>query len=398
MRTWKRVDWLSWAWLTWGALALGFAVMAFFYPHSHTVYPIYAPAARRWWVGLDIYVLLVDYYRYSPLFAILITPFAVLQDCWGGSLWKAFNIAVYAFGLASACRYLLPAQLTRNQRAALWVLALPLSFHSMYNGQANLIMLGTLLLGLSAAARGHWNRAALWVALATLIKGYPGALGLLLSALYFRKFALRYVVFLAAGLLLPFATQPPGVVVEQYTSWGRHLSDSTTLMRERLRSIDYLLYCYRNPISPRTFNMLGVLGGVCTLGVCLLWARRVTEPRALLTRVYLLFATWVALLGPATETCGYIILAPAIAWAVVEAFTGAASIPRRMLLLASLFLMGPSVTDLVGSTLRDVANAYGAQPIGAILFLAHLLTLRTGPAAAAVQEPRSTASPVRQAA
>jgi hypothetical protein len=398
MRTWTRCDWLKLAGLAWVALAVAFAVLAFFNPISHTVYPIYAPAARRWWAGEDIYVFLIDYYRYSPLFAILLTPLAVLPDCWGGSIWKAFNIGVYALGLATACRHLLPTRLTRDQRAAVWLLALPLSFHSMYNGQANLIMLGTILLGLSAAARERWNRAALWIALATLVKGYPLALALLLSALYLRQFALRYVLFLAAGLLLPFATQPPDTVAEQYASWFRHLTDSTTLMRERLRSIDYIFLQYRVPISPRTFLLMGFIGGAASLVVCLYWARRLPEARALLTRVYQLFAVWAVLFGPATETCSYVILGPAIAWAVVEAFAVPRNLARRVLLLASLFLMGPSVTDLVGQTLRQMAYDYAAQPVGAVLFLAHLLTQRTRSGAVASSAPPSGEAPARRAA
>jgi hypothetical protein len=383
--------------LAWAALAVGFAVLAFFNPYSHTVYPIYVPASRRWWLGEDIYVRLVDYYRYSPLFAILLTPLASLPDSWGGSIWKALNIGVYAVGLASACRHLLPVRLSRNQLAALWLLALPLSFHSMYNGQANLIMLGTVLLGLSAAARGQWNRAALWLALATLIKGYPLALALLLSALYLRQFAPRYALFLAAGLLLPFATQSPDTVAEQYASWYHHLTDSTTIMRERLRSVDYVFLCYKMPISPGTFMLMGVLGGAGTLGTCLLWARRLSEPRALLTRVYLLFAVWVVLFGPATETCTYVILGPAVGWAIVEAFGGPGGVARRWLLLGSLFLMGPSVTDLVGPTLRNLAYDYAAQPVGALLFLALLLTQGTT-SAAAVGTDATEIRPTRRAA
>src|SRR5262249_60653489 len=124
------------------ALALGFAVLAFFNPSSHTVYPISAPAARRWWLGEDIYVRLVDYYRYSPLFAILLTPLASLPDCWGGSVWKALNIGVYALGLAAACRHPLPPRLSRNQLPAPWPPAPPPSFHRMYTGQADPTQLG----------------------------------------------------------------------------------------------------------------------------------------------------------------------------------------------------------------------------------------------------------------
>ena len=42
----------------------------------------------------------------------------------------------------------------------------------------------------------------------------------------------------------------------QYASWSRHLTESTGLARERLRSIDYLLARYRSPISPHTFALL----------------------------------------------------------------------------------------------------------------------------------------------
>ncbi len=372
MDTRRRRDWWTLAWLAWLGLAVAFAVLAFFHPYSHSVYPIYTPASRRWWLGEDIYVRLVDYYRYSPLFAILLTPFTILPDCWGGSLWKAFNIGVYALGLGTAVRHLLPARLGPNQRAALFLLALPLSFHSMYNGQANLIMVGTILLGLSAAVRDRWNLAALLLTLAVLVKGYPLALCLLLCVLYPRRFALRFSVFLATGLLLPFATQPPATVLEQYASWVRHMGDSTSLMRERQRSLDYLLERYGCPISPRLFALLGLLAGAGVLGVCLGWARRLTDTRTLLTRVYLLFATWVVLFGPSTESCTYVIMAPAIAWALVEAWLKPTAWSGRVVLVLSLFLMGPSTTDLVGG-LRHYAYVYGAQTLGALCFLGHLL-------------------------
>src|SRR4051794_34558460 len=121
MRTRIWGNWLLLAGLVWGGLAIGLAVLAFFHPYAHTVYPIYAPAARRWWLGEDIYVRLVDYYRYSPLFAILLTPLASLPDCWGGSVWKALNIGAFAIGLASACRHLLPVRLSRDPLGSLWL-------------------------------------------------------------------------------------------------------------------------------------------------------------------------------------------------------------------------------------------------------------------------------------
>jgi hypothetical protein len=237
--------------------------------------------------------------------------------------------------------------------------------------------------------REHWNRAALWLTLAVLIKGYPLALALLLCALYPRRFAPRFGLCLAAGLLLPFATQAPATVTEQYASWFRHMADSTSLMRERQRSLDFLLFRYGYPISPRLFMLLGLATGAGVLGLSLLWVRRLRDPRALLTRVFLLFATWVVLCGPTTESCTYVIMAPAIAWALVEAYERGEWVGCAVLAL-SLFLMGPSTTDLVGATLRHCAYLYAAQPLGALLFLAHLLTRpRSAPAAVGATVPES---------
>lgn len=365
----------------WLLVTAGIFVHAFCNPFSHTVFNIYAPASLRWWQGEDIYVRLIDYFRYSPLFAILLTPFAALPDQVGCAVWKAFNIGVYAVGLRAAARHLVPRRLSEREAAAFLLLALPLSLHSMYNGQANLAMVGLVLLGLAEAARQRWAGAAAWLAGATLIKPWAVALPLVLMVLYPRRFAPRYALCLLTGLALPFATQPFPVVVRQYASWFTHLCDSTGLMRERNRSFDYLLACYRWPMQPQTYLLLEVLAGLGVLLGALFLAGRGGTSRPLLTSVLLLFSVWVALFGPATEACTYVILAPAVAWSVVEAFQAPVPWWRRGALLVSLFLMGPAVTDAVGP-FRHVAIRLAAQPIGALLYLACFVT-RKSPAQAA---------------
>jgi hypothetical protein len=374
MRVRLRPRWEVAAALVWGGLAFGFAIYAFLFPWSHTVFNIYAPAAHKWWAGEDIYVRGIEYYRYSPLFAIGLTPLALLPEGLGNALWKTFNIAFFAFGLGAWARRALPLALNHTQRAALFLLAVPLALHSMYIGQANLLMLGAVLLALAAAAEEHWNRAALWLALATLIKGYPLALGLLLAALYPRRFALRFVAALSLGLLVPFATQWPDVVAAQYASWWSHLGESTHIMRERLRSLDQLFVIYGQPLSPEIFQLLEVLAGGVVLCLCAWQRRREGQLRGQLLLIFLLFSVWVVLFGPATESCTYVVMAPAIAWSLVEAFHRPAGWATHFLLVCSLLLMGPLVTDLFGPTIRNFANQHGSQPLGALLFLLYPLT------------------------
>jgi hypothetical protein len=375
MDTSARWSWPALAVWVWGGLVAAIAVYAFLMPASHTVYDMYAPAARSWWAGRDLYVKMPNdnFYRYSPLFAIALTPLAVLPDGLGGALWKAGNCAFYAFALGVFVRRLVPARPDNTRTAALFLLVLPLSLHSMYNGQANLVMLGAVLLGLTAAAEDRWNRAAAWLAVATLIKGYPLALALILMGLYPRRFAPRFAIALAVGLLLPFLTQWPAVVAAQYGSWFAHLQDSTGMMRERLRSIDHLLDTYGCPLSPGGFALLELAAGGAVFALCLRKSRRTADRRELLTETYLLFAVWVALFGPATETCTYVVMAPAIALALLEVFNRPSGWGVRLLLIASLLMMGPLVTDLFGPVVRNFANAHGSQPHGALLYLVYLL-------------------------
>jgi hypothetical protein len=365
--------WTAVAVFVWVALVLGLAVFSYRYPWSHTVYDIYSLACRHWWSGQDLYRATgTDYYRYSPLFAVSMTGWALLPDSWGGALWRIFNGLLYAVGLMAWAR-----RSSRAQRAALFLLVLPLSVHSMQNGQANVVMLGALLLGLAAASTEKWNQAAAWFALATLIKGYPLALALLVAALYPRRLLFRYAIALALGLLLPFATQRPDFVIEQYRSWLMHLQESTAIMRERLRTLEHLFSIYGQPLLSQSFLVVQLLAGLIILGLCLFHARRAPELRQQLHGAFQLFACWVMLFGPATETCTYIVIAPVIAWGLVDAFSRPTPWSSRLVLIISFLMMGPLVTDLAIPAVRNFANEHGSQPVGALLFFSYLLVQMT---------------------
>jgi hypothetical protein len=380
----------AWALLIWGVLLTVIAVHGCLYPRSHTVYDIYGRAARNWWAGRDLYAPIVkewweepgvrvqttDYYRYCPLFAIGVTPFAALPDQVGNPLWKMFASVFFAAGFWTAGRRLFSAALNRTELGLLFLFALPIAAQSMYIGQANLIVVGGVLLGLSAAAENRWNRAAGWLALVTLIKGYPLALGLLLAALYPRRFVVRFVGALALGLLLPFAAQRPQVVLDQTLNWWTHLRASTVLMRERLRSVDKLLEVCQLPISAQAFALLGLGAGVVVLGLCLLSVRQDTNQRLRLTWMLNMFSIWVVLFGPATEACTYVVMSPVVAWALLDAWRRGSGWLFGTLLVVSLCMMGPMATDMFGASVRVFANAYAIQPAGAILFFGVLLAER----------------------
>ncbi len=364
-----RPDTLRVAATVWTCLLAGFAVYGFYNPRTHTVYDIYARAGRAWLAGDDLYTDPgTAYFRYSPLFAVGMAPLGLLPEGLGNALWRVFNGLVFAWGLAAFVRRLAPREWDRRWVGAFFLLVLPLSLHSMYNAQANLLMVGSVLLGLAGAVDGRWNRAAGWMAVATLVKGYPLAVALLLSAFHPRRFTPRFVVALAVGLLLPFLTQRPEVVLAQYGSWAAHLRDSTSIMRERLRTLEYLFLVVGRPVTPEHFLRWQALAGLGVLALCAFHARLTNDPAQRLVMLLALFGVWAALFGPATEACTYVVLAPAAAWLCIEVFRRPAPRLERALVVVSLICMGPLPTDFFGSTIRHLANLYGSQPLGALLF------------------------------
>src|SRR2546421_149613 len=116
-------------------------------PHGG-VYPIFAGAARNWVAGEDLYGPLgpdLDRFRYSPGVASLLVPFALLPDGLGGALWRLLNAAVCLGAFAWWVRAVLPPALTAGQRAALFLLIVPLAVGSLNNRQSNAPVLGLLL-------------------------------------------------------------------------------------------------------------------------------------------------------------------------------------------------------------------------------------------------------------
>src|SRR5262249_55580391 len=169
-------------------------------------------AGADWEAGRDLYRTSwnadQDQFRYSPLTAVLLVPFHHLPLRLGGVVWRWLNAGVLLAGFGWWLRTA-PVVRTARQQGILFLLLTPLSLSSLNNGQPNPLVIGLLLAALAAAARDRWTLAAGFVGLATTIKLYPLAIGLLLVAAYPRRFTLRLLLMLALAAVLPFACQPP---------------------------------------------------------------------------------------------------------------------------------------------------------------------------------------------
>ena len=370
--------WVVAAILAWGLVVAFVCVRSVFWPRVHSLYPTYAAAGADWLAGKDLYYrdrpaeLHLDQYRYSPLVAALLAPFSLLPEQVGGVLWRLLNVGLFLGGWICWLRAAAPVLIDRRLGAVMLLLGLPVALASVNNGQPNTLITGLMLGALAAAACNQWALAATGLTLAAAVKGWPLALALLLAVAYPRRFAPWLLLALLAMLALPFLLQRPEYVASQYASWYRVVAEDDRKMwpwELAYRDLWLLIRLWALPVSRGGYLMMQLgLAGVCALVV--LAARRLGWTRkSLLAIVWALGAGWMMLCGPATESCTYIVLAPALTWALVASALPRPTLGRMVLPLAAYGLLLAGVCAGLAPRTSNV-HAYGMQPLAALLFLA----------------------------
>ena len=164
---------------------------------------LYGPSTRH-----------LDFFKYSPTFALLFAPFAVVPFWLGVLLWNGLNAGALYWGLG---RVLTPAG-----AFAARLLVLFDTIGAMQNVQSNALVAGMMIIACGELERRREGRAASIVAVGTAIKIFP-----IVAATYaiFRPWRLtRFTGWsVAAGALLvaaPLLVITPMGLVEQYRSWG----------------------------------------------------------------------------------------------------------------------------------------------------------------------------------
>jgi hypothetical protein len=396
---WARDRWAQWAVTVWLVIVAAVCARAVVQPRVRSLYPTWATAGGDWLAGAPLYRNTweqhFDQFRYSPLSAALFAPFHLLPEGVGGALWRLLNAAALLGGFAWWLRAVNQAPLTPRQWGALFLLVAPLSLSSLNNGQPNLLIAGLLLAALAGAMRERWALAAFCVAGAAALKVYPLALGLLLVAAYPRRFAPRLALALAVVGALPFALQQPGYVAEQYRLWFERLRDNDEARRSwpphmAYRDLWLLFRAWHVPVTAPVYLGIQLLTAAGCAAVCVAGRLRGWGRPRLLTAALTLGTCWMMLCGPATESSTYVLLAPALAWAVLNA--GREPWPLRALpALAWGLLVACVLAGLFRNTARF--HALGLQPLAALLFAA-------GSLASALREllaPAGAAAPVAPA-
>jgi hypothetical protein len=318
--------WVRLALAAWVALVGGICVRVALQPRVRTLFTTWSGAGHDWEIGRNLYRNTweshQDQFRYSPLVAVLLVPFSHLSEGTGGVVWRLLNAGVLLGGFASWLRTAVPRVRSPREWAMAYLLILPLSLGSLNNGQPNPLVIGLLLWAAALVLRDRWTAAAACVALATALKAYPLAVGLLLAAAYPRRFGPRLALALAVGLALPFACQRWGYVTSQYAQWFRKLGDNDRKywpLHMAYRDLWLLIRVCRLPVPVRAYQVLQLATAAGAAVLCVAGRWRGWDRRQVVMAALALGTCWMTLVGPATESATYVLLAPVLAWAVLSA-------------------------------------------------------------------------------
>lgn len=359
---------IRWAITAWLVILIVIALRISFATRSNSVFPIFRSAGAHWLAGESVYVPptdRLDVFRYSPPVAAFFAPWSLMSDRAAEIGWRLLNAGVFFAALVVWIRYWLPA----NRVASALLLVLPLTIGGLNNGQCNALVAGLLLFAQVAFARDRWTVAASLIAVATLIKGYPLALGLVFCVIEPRRFAPRLAVCLVVGAFVPYLCQRSDYVTSQYAVYlQRLIADDRTHfdLDAGYHDLHMLVRRVNLPLTLAGYRILELVLAIAIAAIIAVQRFQGVERRVLIRHCLFLSICWMTLSGPATESSTYVILSPILAYAVLTM----AEQPRwqRTMIATSfgLFLIAAMIVWFPGWISRPV-HATGIQPFAALL-------------------------------
>ncbi len=219
-----------------------------------------------------------DYYKYSPSFALLMAPMAVLPDLAGLFIWNLLNASVLLFALVK-----LPVWNPKYKYFLLIFVLIEL-ITSLQNSQSNGLIAGLLVFAFIFLERRNIAIASLFIVLTVFIKLF-GIVALALFIFYPNKwksvlYTIGWFVLLA---LLPLVVCNVQELITQYKSWfyllandhtasigfsvagwlktwfNINVKDSITIIGGVLLLIPLLKYKYYNQLQFRLLFLASVL-------------------------------------------------------------------------------------------------------------------------------------------
>jgi len=304
-----------------GLVFLGMSLFLVFNPDRTGVVPNYRFASSHWWLAESMYPGGTHGFLYVPTFAVLFTPFYLIQPAvLGEIMWRLCGLGLFGWGLWRLASILnkksSEGREFHSTFALLVLLAVPASLASINNGQTNLALSASLVLLCISIRNEKWNFAAACLTLALVLK--PIALvPWLLAFSVFAPIRIPLLGGVAAIGIIGFIHPDPGYAFGQWIEFGAKLIHSYA------------------PVNLRVSDLFGMLEKAgCTNLLPFSSLSRIVASAAALWFIFwkyrrggsmngswgLWFSTVIiwTLFNPRVETNSYVLVSPLLAFAAVS--------------------------------------------------------------------------------
>ena len=341
----------------WVAILLGVCLRIGLISRSHDVFVTYYDAGRNW-IGSQSLYSYTRGFVYSPLIAVLFVPFSWLPLSLGAVLWRLIDVAVFVVAIFWWLKAEIHDRISKSSYWMVFLLILPLSLGNFNNGQINPLMIGLLMIAILAARYRQWTLSAICVGICAYLKIYP------------RKLGWRVALTLILMGALPFILQQPAYVFEQYRRWFSFRAADNRRMNMDIAPRDFamILRMLHINLSASVLPVLQILAGAAAAAVCIIGRVRKWSEERLLICIFTLGTCWMLLFGPATEDATYAMIAPALSFALVQAFSQITPSWMRVLICVSYAVLLAGLTLNAFFGLKKTPYSMSVQPFGALIF------------------------------
>lgn len=335
-------------------------------------------AGRAWIEATPLYIYTPNKgFVYGPFSAVCYAMASYLPGVWPRILWCLLSAALLLGGMWAMMTSGPFSQIPARRRGLVFLLVLPLALGNFDSAQANAFLAGLIMIAFAAACVERWTIAAIALAVAIHWKVYPIVAGMLLVLLSPRRFSWRFVLAVVVVGLIPFLFQKPSYVIDQYWLWyDTRTADNRLVYALNIAPRDLWFVLVRAaelPISQTVYRAIQALIGLVIAGYCL-WGRVNNLPKErILAGTFSLVCAWMTLLGPASELYTYLLVAPAVAFELVAAFSKRSDAVSRSLVVAAFLFLLLAILRVAFFARYENAWIFSLQPLGALLFLAYAL-------------------------
>lgn len=351
----------------WVLLGIAASVHVLVSPERHNLWPVFRKGALGWWGGRILYEG-PDYFRYSPVFAALLAPFAALPGSLGNILFDVLGLALLFHAIRRLARTVFPEPVLSRNEPAVLALSLVGVVRSIWSSQAHTWTAAVIFLAAVALVERRWWLAAFLLALGVHLKLAPIVLAGVVAVLWPGKMSWRFAIALVTLALLPFFNGQPAAVIGMYRDCQARLRELTALRLPGVRDVLHVFESLNVALPPGAYRAIQVLGGLLVVGWAWRLQRREVPAEWLVSGCFAVTITYMLALGPAVEFVQFPLLAPWVGAAMLAARPRSGERRALAVLYAMTMVAGfGAVEDLLGKLIHSRAPE-SFITLGAIAF------------------------------